>query len=60
MHYKVWDEVTYPFPNFNAVIVEVWNGKVIFYPLLFWTCDYLFMLDVFGADCIRELTFCIY
>ena len=25
-HYKVWDEITNPFPNFNGVSVEVWNG----------------------------------
>ena len=39
IHYKVWDEITYPFPNFN---VEVWEwisnfiphfiGHVITYP----------------------------
>ena len=23
-HYKVWDEITYPFPNFNGFTVEVW------------------------------------
>ena len=22
---KVWDNTTYPFPNFNGVIVEVWE-----------------------------------
>ena len=22
---KVWDEITYPFPNFNAYTVEVWT-----------------------------------
>ena len=21
---KVWDEITYPFPNFNGTTVEVW------------------------------------
>ena len=25
-HYKVWDEINYPFPNFNGCIVDVWNG----------------------------------
>ena len=24
-HYKVWDEITYPFPNFNGCTVEVWE-----------------------------------
>ena len=22
---KVWDEITYPFPNFNGFTVEVWE-----------------------------------
>ena len=25
MHSKVWDEITYPFPNFNGAAVEVWG-----------------------------------
>ena len=25
IHYKVWDEITYPFQNFNGCIVEVWE-----------------------------------
>ena len=42
IHYKVWDEITYLFPNFNGVTVEVWEwisnfipyfaGYVITYP----------------------------
>ena len=24
MHYKMWDEITYPFPNFQVCTVEVW------------------------------------
>ena len=23
--YKVWDEITYPLPNFNGATVEVWE-----------------------------------
>ena len=23
---KMWDEITYPFPNFNGCTVDVWNG----------------------------------
>ena len=23
IHYNVWDEITYPFPNFNGATVEV-------------------------------------
>ena len=25
IHYKVWDEITYPFPNFNSATIEVWE-----------------------------------
>ena len=25
IYYKVWDEITYPFPNFNGTAVEVWE-----------------------------------
>ena len=25
IHYKVWDEITYPLPNFNGTTVEVWE-----------------------------------
>ena len=42
IHYKEWDEITYPFLNFNGVTVEVWEwisnsiphftGQVITYP----------------------------
>ena len=24
-HYKVWDEITYPFQNFNGAVVEFWE-----------------------------------
>ena len=29
MHYKVLDEVTYPFPNVNCATVEVWEWIII-------------------------------
>ena len=42
IYYKVWDEIAYPFPNFNDTTVEVWKwisnfiphftGHVITYP----------------------------
>ena len=25
IHWNMWDEITYPFPNFNGVTVEVWE-----------------------------------
>ena len=33
-HYKVWDEFTYPFPNFNGSTVEVWLWRSNFIPHL--------------------------
>ena len=32
IHYQVWDEITYPFPNFNSTTVEVWEWKRNFIP----------------------------
>ena len=32
IHYKVWDDITYPFPTFNDATVEVRND--ITYPFL--------------------------
>ena len=29
---KVWDEITYPFPNFNGCTVEVWEWIINFMP----------------------------
>ena len=47
MHYKVWDEITYPFPNFNGGVVEVWERKVISScTLLGMAYDYLPMLGL--------------
>ena len=31
-HYKVWDEITYPFSNFNGGTVEVWDWMCNFIP----------------------------
>ena len=25
IHYEVWDEITYPFPNFKSCTIEVWK-----------------------------------
>ena len=30
--YKVWDEITYPFPNFNGCTVEIWKRISNFVP----------------------------
>ena len=32
IHYKVWDEITYPFPNFNSCTIEVWEWIGNFIP----------------------------
>ena len=32
IHYKVWDEITYPFSNFNSCTVEVWEWVSYFIP----------------------------
>ena len=32
MSNKVWDEITYPFPNFNCSTVEVWEWISNFIP----------------------------
>ena len=43
MHNKVWDKITYPFPNFNDYIVEVWE----------WISNYIphFKMDVITYPC---------
>ena len=33
MSTNVWDEITYPVPNFNGCTVEVWDGIIKFIPL---------------------------
>ena len=37
-HIKAWDEITYPFPNFNGCTVEVWE----------WICNFTphYIMDV--------------
>ena len=42
---KVWDKITYLFPNFNSCTVEVWKWEVI-YPKLYNGCNYLYMLGL--------------
>ena len=41
IHYKVWDEIIYSFPNFNSATIEIWEWISHFIPHL---CDYLSML----------------
>ena len=42
--YKVRDEITCPFLNFNGCTVDVWEWTSNFIPHSNWTCDYLSML----------------
>ena len=43
IHYKLWEEITYPFPNFNGCTVEVWE----------WIWNFLphFIMNVFTYLC---------
>ena len=43
MSSKVWDEITYPFPNINDYTVEVWEWINIFIPH--------FMIDIITYPC---------
>ena len=44
IHQNVWDEITYPFPNFNGFTVEVWQWISNFIPR--------FMMDVITYLCL--------
>ena len=40
-YYEVWDEIIYPFPNFNDATVEVWERISNFIPHFTYPCwDY--------------------
>ena len=32
IHFKMWDEITYPFPNFNCAAIELWEWLSNFIP----------------------------
>ena len=36
IHFKVWGEINYPFPNFNGATVEVWEWISNFIPHFTW------------------------
>ena len=42
----VWDEINYPFPNFNGCTVEVWERISNLIPHAYCGCNYLSMLGV--------------
>ena len=41
MHSKVWDEITYQFPNFNSCTIEVWEWISNSIPHFYNRCNYL-------------------
>ena len=43
VHYELWDEIFYPFPNFNGAIVEICECLSNFIPL--------FIMDVITYSC---------
>ena len=43
---KVWDEITYPFSNFNGAIVEVCEWMNYFNPCFIMACNYLTILGL--------------
>ena len=49
-HYKVWDEITYPFPKLQWL--HHWSLRLDkwFHPTLYWACDYISMLGLKGAQ----------
>ena len=44
IHYKVWNEITYPFWNSNGCTVDVLEWITKFHPTLYRACDHLSML----------------
>ena len=46
MHSKVWDEITYPFLNFNGCPVEVWEWISNFIQIFIMDVNYLSMLGL--------------
>ena len=44
IHYKVQEEITYPFPNFNVAVVEIWGWIKHVISYFYWTCDCLSIL----------------
>ena len=58
---KVWNEITYPFPNFHGCTVEVWEclSNFITYPTLYNGCNYLSILrlKLFRVSRMRPTSF---
>ena len=44
---KLWDEITYPFPNFIGCTIDIWEWKSNFIPhFTMYRCNYLPMLGL--------------
>ena len=55
IHYKVWDKIMYPFPNFNDATLEVWEWIINF--ILPFTRHCLLMLYVLYKEDWMTLVF---
>ena len=51
----MWDEITYPFPNVNGAAVEVWEWISNFHSTLYWTYDYLSILEFKSIHVISKM-----
>ena len=58
-HYKVWNEITYPFPNCNGCAVEVWERKSNIIHILLGICLHLSMLELTLRHCRTMYMFII-
>ena len=55
---KVWDEITYPFTNFNGCTAEVWEWILNLIPYFLSACNYVSVLDMLKymqCRCLRKL-----
>ena len=50
IHYKMWDEITYPFPNFNSSGIGVWEWMNNFIPHV---TGHMFYLSMLGLKLIH-------
>ena len=57
MSINVWDEITFPFQNFNGATADVWEGTSNFIPLFIMDVITLLGLKLVGvAVCIVYTT----
>ena len=61
IHCKVWDEIAYPFPNFNGATVEVWEWISNFTPLFTGhVISYPWIIHVISNHWNGKVNFCGY